>query len=199
MSRDEDARVRGRLKRYYRALGRVQSIAGPLHECGRLARVLAGSKPGGLLLSVDAPELSFYVADGMDITSQLVSVIHDESRHRALKGALSDDIRISVHAQHPVEFFGDVRDHRFDLMCFGHIDAIRVELAAAGLAPGGLLAVFPGDAPARPPQDDLARLLAACGLSVAPSVGGALLCSHSPGHLTAKRRGGRRRRRPIRG
>lgn len=199
MSLDGDQRARSGVLKFYRDCGRQESLSNDLLAQGRAARVLAASKPGGLLLNMEAPELTFFIADGMNITSQLVSVISEPEANAALKKSLRDDIRISVHHQHPVEFLGDIHDHRFDLMTFGELDPSTAGLAAALLAPGGLLAVFPnGDADG---QDigALERTLSDCDTLMTFRTHGALVAARAPDHLTVKRRGGRRKRPPVRG
>lgn len=198
MSIENEDRACSQLRRFYRACKRRQTLASNLLAQGRAARVLAASKPGGLLLNVEAPELTFFIADGMDITSQLVSVVTDTGVHAALKESLRDDIRISVHLQRPVEFLGDIRDHRFDLISFGRLDPPAAGRAVASLAPGGLLAVFP-DAADGGDNDALERALDDCGMVISPATGGALIAARAPEHLKAKRRGGRRNRPPLRG
>ncbi len=195
---DEDPALAGALSFFF-ASGREPPASEALLARGRAARVLAASKPGGLLLNVEAPELSFFIADGMDIRSQLVSVSGDPDVHAALKRRLSDDIRITAHAQHPVEFLGDVRDHRFDLIVFGALDPPAARLAAAGLAPGGLLALFPDRAPDASSQDELGHTLANAGLLVSAGIEGSLIAARAPEGLKPKRRGGRRKRPPARG
>ena len=163
-----------------------------------MARVLAASKPGGLLLNVEAPELSFFLADGMDITSQLVSVNSDPGVQAALRQQLGDDIRISVHAQHPVEFLSDVPDHRFDLVIFGELEPPVAGLAASSLAPGGLLAAFHQAPMGDGGGGELGRTLTDCGLRVAPGVNRWLVAARTADKGEAKRRGGRGKRSPVR-
>ena len=194
---DEDRALAG-LRRFYRARGVERLVDEALLVRGRTARVLAASKQSGLLLNLGAPELTFFLADGMDITSQLVSVMSDSSVHAALKESLRDDIRITVHAQHPVEFLGDVRDHRFDLITIGEPDPSAVRLAAAGLAPGGLLAVFPDASVQGREAGKLERTLAECGMMISPAADGMLLAARTPEHHQKRRRGGRRTRPPAR-
>ena len=163
-----------------------------------MARVLAASKPGGLLLNVEAPELSFFLGDGMDITSQLVSVNSDPDVHAAARQRLGDDIRISVRAQHPVEFLGDVPDHRFDLVIFGELEPLASRLAASSFAPGGLLAAFH-----QAPMNDggggqLGQTLTDCGLRVAPGVNRWLVAFRTADGGKARRRGGQGKRSPVR-
>lgn len=198
MSPETGDRAWARAQSFFRACRRRQRASNESFARGQTARVLAASKPGGLLLNVEAPELSFFIADGMDITSQLVSVTNDPEVHAALKKHLSDDIRISVHAQHPVEFLGDVRDHRFDLMIFGELEPSAARLASAGLAPGGLLAVSHHAAAGAADGAGLERTLTECGLLVSPGVGRLLIAARAPENVKAKRRGGRRKRPPIR-
>ena len=195
---DEDPALAGALSFFF-ASGREPPASQPLLARGRSARVLAASKPGGLLLNVEAPELSFFIADGMDISSQLVSVTGDPDVHAALKRRLSDDIRITAHAQHPVEFLGDVRDHRFDLIVLGALDPPVARLAAAGLAPGGLLALFPDPGLDAFSEAEPGHTLTEAGLLLSPGVGGSLIAARAPGGLKPTRRGGRRKRPPARG
>lgn len=196
MSRESEDRAWARTQSFLRRCKRRQHASNETLARGQAARVLAASKPGGLLLNVEAPELSFFIADGMDITSQLVSVTNDPEVHAALKEHLRDDIRISVHAQHPVEFLGDVRDHRFDLIIFGELEPSGARLAAAGLAPGGLLAVAHHAAAGSADGAGLERTLTDCGLLVSPGAGGLLIAARAPDNVKAKRRGGRRNRPP---
>ncbi|HSS64004.1 MAG TPA: hypothetical protein VLS27_06190 [Gammaproteobacteria bacterium] len=196
--RDEDRALAG-AQSFLRVCKLRQRASSELLARGRAARVLAASKPGGLLLNVEAPELSFFLADGMDIASQLISVIRDAAVHATLKELLRDDIRISVHAQHPGEFLGDVRDHRFDLMIFGELEPPVARLAAAILAPGGLLAIFRNGAHGDTDGEELEQSLTDCGLLISPGAGRSLLAAHAPDHRRAKRRGGRRKRPPFRG
>ena len=195
---DEDPALAGALSFFF-ASGHEPPTSEALLARGRAARVLAASKPGGLLLNVEAPELSFFIAEGMDISSQLVSVTGDPDVHAALKRRLSDDIRITVHAQHPVEFLGDVRDHRFDLIVFGALDPPVARLAAAGLATGGLLALFPDPGLDASSEGELGHTLADTGLLVSAGTGGSLIAARAPEGLKPKRRGGRRKRFPARG
>jgi hypothetical protein len=164
-----------------------------------MVRVLAASKPGGLLLDVEAPELSFFLATGMAITSQLVVVNIDPVVHAVLKELLADDIRISVHAQQAAEFLRDVSDHRFDLVVFGDSEPPAARLAASSLARGGLLAAFH----LMPGGDDgggeLQRTLTDCGLLIAPGSKRWLIAARPADEPEAKRRGGRRGRPPSRG
>ncbi len=197
-SEDKDRAVAG-LRRFYRARGAERLVDEALLARGRTARVLAASKQSGLLLNVEAPELTFFIADGMDITSQLVSVMSDSNVHAALKESLRDDIRISVHAQHPVEFLGDVRDHRFDLITIGELDPSAARLAAAGLAPGGLLAVFPRATAHGGDAGGLEQMLEECGMMISTAADRVLLAARTPDHHTTRRRGGRRKRPPARG
>jgi hypothetical protein len=199
MSRNVADRAWARAHNFYRAHKRRKHKSDELFEWGCAARVLAASKPGGLLLNVDVPGLSFFIVDGMDISSQLISVVNDADDHAALKEVLAGDMRISVHAQHPVEFLGDVREHRFDLMTFGELDPYTAKLAAAGLAPGGLLAVFHDAAPADAYRDGLEQTLTDCGLLIGSGIGRLLVAARAPDHLKPKRRGGRRKRPPFRG
>ncbi len=199
MNRQDGDRAWSRMQSFFRTCKRPQHALNESFVWGRAARVLAASKPGGLLLNVEAPELSFFIADGMDITSQLVNVTNDPEIHAALKELLRDDIRISVHAQHPVEFLGDVRDHRFDLMIFGELDPSAAELAAASLAPGGLLAVSHHAGAGGADGAELEQSLRDCGLLVSPGVSRLLIAARSPENVKAKRRGGRRKRPPVRG
>ncbi len=198
MSLDGDHRARSGVLRFYRGCSRQESLSDALLDQGRAARVLAASKPNGLLLNVEAPELTFFIADGMNITSQLVSVIANPEIHAALKKSLRDDIRISVHAQHPVEFLGDIRDHRFDLITFGELDPSAARLAAASLAPGGLLAVLPNGDVNGPDIEELERTLSDCDMLTTSMTQSVLVAARAPDHLTAKRRGGRRKRPPTR-
>ena len=195
---DEDPALAGALSFFF-ACGREPPGSDELLDRGRSARVLAASKPGGLLLNVEAPELTFFIADGMDMSSQLVCITGDLDVHAALKKRLAEDIRISVHAQHPVEFLGDVRDHRFDLIVFGVLDPPAARLAAAGLARGGLLALFA--APGRDAFSDggLGHTLADTGLLVSSGIGGSLIAVRAPEGLKPRRRGGRKKRPPARG
>ncbi len=199
MSREDEDRAWSRAQTFYRACKRQKHGSKELFERGRAARVLAASKPSGLLLNVDAPGLSFFIVDGMDIGSQLISVVNEPDSHAALKELLGDDIRVSVHAQHPVEFLGDVRDHRFDLVTFGQLDPSAARLAAAALAPGGLLAVFHNAAPSDADNDELEQTLTDCGLLIGSGIGRSLVAARAPDHLKQKRRVGRRRRPSVRG
>lgn len=199
MSREKEDRALVAARSFYLACKQPQRVSGDLLARGRSARVLAASKSGGMLLNVEVPELSFFIADGMDITSQLVTVSNEPDVHSTLKAMLRDDIRISVHAQHPVEFLGDVRDHRFDLMIFGALDPPLARLAAASLAPGGLLALFPAVASSAVDKSESGQTLVDCGLLISAGVDGTLIAARAPENLKGKRRGGRRRRPPARG
>ncbi len=199
MSLDGDHRARSGVLRFYRACGRQESLSDALLGQGRAARVLAASKPNGLLLNVEAPELTFFIADGMNITSQLVSVITDPEVQFALEKSLREDIRISVHAQHPVEFLGDIGDHSFDLMTFGKLDPCAAKLAAARLAPGGLLAVLANGDVDGLDIEELEHILSDCDMLTTSVTRSVLVAARAPDHLTVKRRGGRRKRPPIRG
>ena len=181
-------------RRFCRASDRKIADSDRLLRQGRIARVLAASKPGGMLLNVDAPELSFFLAEGMDITSQLVSVMTEAKTHAALKASLRDDIRVSVHSQHPVEFLSDIRDHRFDLMIFQALDPAEAELATASLAPGGLMALFAADGGGGHEQ-----MLSECGMITTDSMDNGIIAARSPQHLKPRRRGGRRKRPPFQG
>jgi hypothetical protein len=92
-----------------------------------------------------------------------------------------------------VEFLGDVRDHRFDLMTFYQLDPPTARLGAAGLAPGGLLAVFHNAAPGDAYGDELEQTLTDCGLLIGSGIGRSLVAARAPDHLKRKRLGGRRK------
>lgn len=164
---------------------------------GRLAQVLAAAKPGGLILCADTPELSFWLLNGMDITSKLICLVSNESVCSALAESHEDDIRLTIHCQHAIEFLGDVRDHRFDLMVFPEVDPALAELLTGSLAPGGLLAVFPGQGEtaeaAACRETDLSRQ----GLFTSFAVDGAVVAARIPDVSLRKRRGGRKRRTPA--
>lgn len=158
---------------------------------GQLARTLAAAKPGGLFLCVEAPELSFWIADGMDITSKLISVISDELSCARLSRCWDSDIRLTAHAQHVIEFLGDVRAHRFEFMAFSEVDRGVVEMAAAALAPGGVIGVFPATTAG---VDPAAVLREQADLLVSPGPSGAVLAARATADRRPKRRGGRKGR-----
>jgi len=172
-------------------------IDGAAISHGQAAQVLAASKPGGLLLCVDAPELSFWLSNGMDITSKLVCLASDKDVCATLSECLEDDIRLTIHCQHAIAFLGDVRDHRFDLTVFSEIDAGLAELAVNSLAPGGILAVLPLN-DAAPTEGVSAETILGqhAQLLLSPGASGALIAARISDQHLRKRRGGRRRRAP---
>ncbi len=92
-----------------------------------------------------------------------------------------------------------MRDHRFDLIVFGALDPPVARLAAAGLAPGGLLALFPDPALHASREGELGHTLADAGLLVSAGIEGSLIAARAPQGLKPKRRGGRKKRPPARG
>ena len=162
---------------------------------GRLARTLAASKPGGLLLCLDSPELSFWLLDGMDITSKLICLASDEYAAQTLSRCHDEDIRLTVHCQHAIEFLGDVRDHRFDLMVCSELDPGLAELAVGCLSPGGILAVAPAaDCGLSDGAGSETALARNDRLLIGAGAGGVMIAVKSPDDRSPKRRGGRKRR-----
>ncbi len=195
MSENDDRKFLAALSRFRGVSGQPGEPGQAARSQGRLARALSASKPGGLMLNVNAPELSFWLADGMDITSQLINLVQEAEIHDALADSFADDIRISVHSQHAIEFLSDVSAHRFDFMTFGAIDVALAELAASSLAPGGILGVFPClSAHTGADSAPLETLLHRDGnLLVTANVGGAVIAVRAAGNRRPARRGGRRK------
>lgn len=110
---------------------------------GRILRVLAASRPGGIFLCLGhgAGEAGAWILDGMDLASRLVVVIEDSREAELLGAVLDDDLRVTVHVQDIAAFLVDVRDHRFDLVT--ELDpsptAAVAGVALGRLAPGGFL------------------------------------------------------------
>ena len=172
-------------------LGRPEAVDAASLSRGRLARSLAASKPGGLLLCVDAPELSFWLRDGMNITSKLICLSSDHGAVGTLARSHQDDIRLSFHSQHAIAFLGDVEDHRFDLMVCTDMDPAFGELAVNRLADGGILALFASKLP------DVDTLFGSNGrVFMSTCANDVLIAVKTPADRTAGRRGGRKRRRP---
>jgi hypothetical protein len=195
VSESDDGEIPAALSRFRDVSGQPGELKEAACSQGRLARGLSASKPGGLMLNVNAPELGFWLADGMDITSQLINLVHEAEIHDALAGSFADDIRVSVHSQHPIEFLSDVSAHRFDFMAFGAIDTALAELAANSLAPGGILGVFPGLSPCTGTDSEtLETVLRRDGnLLVAASDQGTVIAVRATGNRHPARRGGRRK------
>lgn len=160
---------------------------------GRIARTLAASKPGGWILCVDGPELTSWLLQGLDITGKLVCLTSEKPAFAAHSGC-QDDIRLTLHCQHPIAFLSDVGDHRFDLMVFSEMDAGLAEMAAAGLAPGGLLAVLasPGASPETHACHE--AVLSRPELVTSTAGNGAVIAARCPGQVPGRRRGRRRTR-----
>ncbi|MDH3692080.1 MAG: hypothetical protein OEU36_21805, partial [Gammaproteobacteria bacterium] len=112
---------------------------------GALLRTLAVSHPSGvfLQLGVGSCELVAWIADGMDITSRLVTVVVDPTLRNILKHHLGDDIRMAFHNQNELEFLIDVHRHRFHLIVIDCVLAgVRlVRAASETVAAGGLLVI----------------------------------------------------------
>ena len=196
MSENDDRKLLAALSRFRSVSGRPGEPSETARSQGRLARALGASKPGALVLNVNAPELTFWLADGMDITSQLINLVHEADIHDALAGSFADDIRISVHSQHPIEFLSDVSAHRFDFITFGAIDTALVELAVNSLAPGGILGVFPCvSAHTGVDSEPLETALSREGnLLVTASDRGVVIAVRTAGNRHPARRKGRRKR-----
>ena len=187
--------------------GREACVAPAL---GELVRVLAASRPGGVMLCLGAGagELATWILDGLDLSARLVVVVSDENEAGLLKALFGDDMRVTVHVQDALEFLGDVRDHRFDLITDlspGQPGALA-HLALARLAPGAMYL-------SRHPAPTLAETLAAPKVPVQkPETAvlrdhfsfaqlrgelGVSLVVHGPQRVAAKRRGGRRARQGV--
>ena len=193
MSAQTDETVLAAVRRFRGRAGGDRTSDSAELTTGRLLRMLAASKPGGLLLCADAPESCFWLAAGMDIGSKLICLSGDQAGAALLKSSLADDIRISVHCQHLIAFLGDVGQHRFDLMVFSSLDAGLSEMVPARLAAGGAVAVC---APGNPDEASAAEdILSGQGrLYLCRGPGGSVVGARIPDDHLRKRRGGRRQR-----
>ena len=175
---------------------------------GALLRVLAATRPGGFVLQLGSgrSETTAWLADGVAITTQLITLVSDPSLLAIAKRCFGDALNITVHNQDPLSFLQDVSANRFDLIC---CDALPDEFAVVGtaldlLAPGGLFvavgglnpdSAWPGDYSER-----VGRLLAFLRDSpmyqtaAIDSSTGVLLAVRLPVRTLAARRGGRRSR-----
>ena len=170
---------------------------------GGLCRVLAASRPGGVLLAVGdgAGAAGIWIRHGMDLASRLV-IVTDADAAGPLRAELDDDLRVTVHVQDPAGFLADVHAHRFDLVVDASPDPprARTRLAVAGLAPGGLYVTRGGAAGVAEAISGGNETRGGAGrlfLATLPGAPGITLVARGPAGASTRRRGGRRARRGV--
>ena len=136
-------------------------------RAGALLRVLAAIRPGGFVLQLGSgrSETTAWLADGIAITTQLITLVSEPALLTVARRSFGDALNVTVHAQEPLSFLRDVSANRFDLICCDSLpdEFAVVETALDLLTPGGLF-VAVGLSPDPTWSDDYstraARLLA---------------------------------------
>lgn len=112
---------------------------------GQVLRLLAASKPHGLLLEIGTGigQGTAWLLDGLPLTSRLVSLDHNAETQAVAKRYLGQDLRLTFHQQDASSFLEDMAQQRFDLIFAdarpGKYEAL--DQAVALLNEGGLYIV----------------------------------------------------------
>jgi len=112
---------------------------------GALLRTLAASKPGGRLLELGTGTgvATCWLLDGMDPSSELISVDVDEGVQRIARKLLSSDTRLTLITEDAIAFLRRQKPCSFDLV---FADALRgkyegLEEALRVVKPGGFYVI----------------------------------------------------------
>lgn len=172
------------------------------HKLGATLRVLAASKPGGVVLhaGVGRSEASAWLLHGLDIMGRLITIVVDPAEAALVKKYVGNDLRVAVHSQDLLQFFSDVSQNRFDVVVF---DAAPEDLAVFDaarelLSPGGLFVSFDLSRDNADHQDAIRWCLSRwkdCCVSELPDLNGMFIASRRPPGAIQSRRGNARRAR----
>ena len=109
---------------------------------GALLRVLAAIRPGGFVLQMGSgrSETTAWLADGVAITTQLITLVSEPGLLALAKRHFGDTLNVTVHHQDPLSFLRDVSANRFDLICCDALpdEFAVIETALELLGSGGL-------------------------------------------------------------
>ena len=163
-------------------------------EAGGLLRALTATKPGGFVLQMGSGccAMTAWLADGADITTQVITLVEDGKRAALADKYFADALNITVHRQTPLAFLQDVSANRFNLICIDELpDDAVIKTALDLLAPAGIFFVI--DPAGSPQRAKLHNLFDATQLFQTAEFAGVIIAARRARAAPVRRRSTRQR------